>query len=50
MCVDLIIQNAKRMRRSIFSRVLVVLYYTFPHYLTHGTLFGKKLVKIEFVF
>jgi hypothetical protein len=41
--VTLVIQQAKRMRRIMLSSVVCPLYHIFPHYLTKGTIFGKKL-------
>jgi len=50
MFVDLSIQHEKRMSLSILLPVASLLLPHFPHYLTHGTDFEKKLLNIKCVF
>jgi hypothetical protein len=48
-CVALVTQYAVRMIRIILPSVpcLDVDYHTFPHYLIHGTIFVRRLMKIK---
>jgi hypothetical protein len=48
--VALFIQHAKRMSRIILSSVTFLAVPYFPHYLMNGTMFGKTLLNIKFVF
>ena len=51
MCVALVIQHAKRMRRTISSFVAcLAVPYFLPHYIINDTIFGKWLFNIEYVF
>jgi len=47
--VALGVQHAMRMRRVIICG-LPPLYNIFPNFLINGTIFGKKLLNIKFVF
>jgi hypothetical protein len=48
--VDLDNQHAQRMRRLAFSPLACPAYHIFPHHLTKGKFFGKKLLSIKCVF
>ena len=48
--VALDIQHAKRMRLLYCHLWPVWLYHIFPHYLTNGTITGRKLLNIKYVF
>jgi hypothetical protein len=45
-----VIQHAERMRRVVLSSVACLFCHIFPHHLTNGTIFGKKLLKAKCVF
>jgi len=47
--VALGILPAKRMCRIIYTLVTEWPYHIYPHYRTNGTILGKRLLNIEFV-
>ena len=49
-CVVLVIQHAKRVRRIILSSVAWLAVPFFSHYVINGTNFGNKLLNIKCVF
>ena len=49
-CIALVIEHAMRMRRMVIHMWPLRLCHIFPHYLTNGKDFGKKLLNIKCVF